>query len=58
VAGEFGKNLRERLPGILARSHGHKFSVRMIQQQPDKFFAGVTGRANDGDFFRIHFQKF
>jgi hypothetical protein len=57
VAGEFGEHLRERLPGVLARGDGHQFRVRMVQQQPDEFLAGVTGRADDGDFFRFHFQK-
>jgi hypothetical protein len=28
----------------------------MMQQQPDEFFAGVTGGADNGDFFRFHFQ--
>jgi hypothetical protein len=58
MAGKFGEHLRERLPGVLARGHGHQLHVRMVQQQPDEFLAGVTGRADDGDFLRIHFQKF
>ena len=57
MAGEFGKHLRERLPGVLARGDGHQFRVRMVQQQLHQFFAGITGRADDGDFFRFHFQK-
>ena len=51
MAGELWENLRERLPGVLARGDGDQFRVRMVQQQPDEFFAGVTGRADDGDFF-------
>jgi hypothetical protein len=31
--------------------------MRMVQQQFDQFFAGVTGRANDGHFFSFHRQK-
>jgi hypothetical protein len=50
MAGEFGKDLAERLPGALARGDGDEFGVRMIEQQPDEFFAGVTGRTNNGDF--------
>ena len=57
MAGEFLKNLRERLPGILARGHGDQFRVRMVQEQLHQNFAGITGRADDGDFFRFHFQK-
>ena len=56
MAGEFRENLRQRLPGVLARGHGHQFRVRMVQQQPDEFLAGVTGRADDGNFFRFHFR--
>ena len=51
VAGKFGEHLRERLPGVLARGRGHQFHVGMVQQQPDEFLAGVTGRADDGDSF-------
>ena len=51
MAGKFRKNLRERLPGILARGDGDQFRVRMILQQLYQNFAGVTGRTNDGDFF-------
>jgi hypothetical protein len=29
----------------------------MVQQQPDEFLAGVTGRADDGDFLCFHVQK-
>ena len=54
VAGELRKNLRQRLAGILARGHGHQFRVGMMQQQPDEFLAGVTGRADDGDFLGFH----
>ena len=54
----FGKNLRQRLPGILARGHGDQFRVRMGQQQPHQFLAGITGGADNGDFFSFHFQKF
>jgi hypothetical protein len=57
VAGEFGKHLRERLPGVLARRDGDEFRVRMVEQQLHKDFAGITGRTDDGDFFCIHFQK-
>ena len=56
VARKFGEHLRERLPGVLARGHGHQLHVGMVQQQPDEFLAGVTGRADDGDFLRIHNQ--
>jgi hypothetical protein len=57
MAGEFWENLRQRLAGILARGDGNQFRVRMVQQQPDQFFAGITGRADDGDFFSFHFLK-
>ena len=57
MAGEFGKHLRQRLPGILARGHGDQFRVRMVQQQLHQFFAGITGRADNGDFLRFHFSK-
>ena len=58
MAGEFRKNLRQRLPGVLARGDGDQFRVRMVQQQLHEDFAGVTGRTDDGDFFRFHFQNF
>ena len=29
----------------------------MMQQQFDQVFAGVTGRTDDGDFFRFHVKK-
>jgi hypothetical protein len=58
VAGEFGEHLRQRLPGVLARGDGHQFRVRMVQEQLHQNFAGVTGRADDGNFFRFHFQNF
>ena len=50
----FGKHLRECLPGTLPRGDGDQFRVRMVEQQPHEFFAGVTGRADDGDFLRFH----
>ena len=56
VARKFGEHLRERLPGVLARGHGHQFHVGMVQQQPDEFLAGVTGRADDGGFLGIHIR--
>jgi hypothetical protein len=28
----------------------------MVQQQPDEFLAGVTGRADDGGFLGIHIR--
>jgi hypothetical protein len=31
MAGEFGKHLRERLAGVLARGDGDQFRVRMVQ---------------------------
>jgi hypothetical protein len=57
VSGEFGKNLRERLPGVLARGDGDEFRVRVVEEQLHEDFAGVTGRTDDGDFFRFHFLK-
>ena len=54
MAGEPGENLRERLPGVLARGDGHQFRMRMVEQQPDQFLAGITGRADDGDFLCFH----
>jgi hypothetical protein len=54
VARKFGEHLRERLPGVLARGHGHQLHVGMVQQQPDEFLAGVTGRADDGGSLCIH----
>jgi len=30
----------------------------MVQEQLHQNFAGVTRRADDGHFFRFHFQKF
>ena len=54
MAGELREDLRQRLPGVLARGDGDQFRVRMVQQQPDEFFAGVTGRADDGDFLHSH----
>ena len=51
---EFGENLRDRLPGVLARRHCGQFRVRMRQQQPYQFFARVTGRADDGDIFHSY----
>ena len=56
MAGEFREHLRQRLPGVLARGDGHQFRVRMVQQQADEFFAGITRRADDGNFFRFHIQ--
>jgi hypothetical protein len=58
MARKFGEHLRERLPGVLARGHGRQFHVGMVQQQPDEFLAGVTGRADDGDSLRFHFKEF
>jgi uncharacterized protein YggL (DUF469 family) len=54
VAGEFREHAGERLPRTLARGDGDQFRMRMVQQQFDKFFAGVTGRPNDGDFLHSH----
>ena len=58
MTGELGEDLRQRLPGVLARGDGDQFRVGMVQQQPDEFFAGVTRRADDCDFLRIHISKF
>jgi hypothetical protein len=57
MAREFGKDLRQRLPGVLARGDGNQFRVRMVQEQLHQNFAGVTRRTDDGDLFRFHFQK-
>ena len=57
MAGEFWKNLCERLPGILARGDGDQFRVRMVQEQLHQDFAGITGRADDGDFLHFHLSK-
>ena len=57
MMGEFRKDLRQRLPGVLARGDGGQLGVRMRQQQPDQFLAGVTRRAHDGDFF-FHIRLF
>jgi hypothetical protein len=57
MAGELGENLRERLPRILARGDGDQFRVRMVEQQLHQFFAGVTRRADNGDFLRFHLSK-
>jgi hypothetical protein len=58
VAGKFRENLRQRLPGVLARGDGDQFRMRMVQEQLHQNFAGVTRRTDDGHFFRFHFQKF
>ena len=57
MAGKFGKHLRERLTGIRARGDRDQFRMRMVQQQLHQNFAGITGRTDDGDFFRFHLQK-
>jgi hypothetical protein len=56
MAGEFGEDLCERLACVLSRGHGHQFRVRMAQQQPDEFLAGITGRAHNGDLLRFHIR--
>src|SRR5476649_1720648 len=58
MAGEFWENLRQRLPGILARGHGDQFRVRMVQEQLHQDFAGISRRADDGDFLHFHFHFF
>ena len=52
MVANFGKDLRERLAGVLARGDRRQFHVRMRQQQPHEFLAGITGRADNGDFDR------
>ena len=56
MAGEFRENLRQSLPGILARGDGDQFRVRMVQEQLHQNFAGITRRADDGHFLSISFR--
>jgi hypothetical protein len=49
--------LGERLAGVLTRGDRDQFHVRMNQNPLDQFFAGITGRTDDGDFFRFHFLR-
>ncbi len=57
VMGELRKDLRQRLPGVLARGDGGQFRVRMRQEQAHEFFAGVTRRTDDGYLFGLHHKK-
>ena len=50
MMGEFRKNLRQSLAGILARGHGGQFRVRMRQEQTHQFLTRVTGRPDNPDF--------
>jgi len=61
MSSAFGSTKRSVLDfGWLAnlRSDRHQFRVRMVQQQPDEFLAGVSRSADDGDFFRFHDLNF
>ncbi len=50
MVAEFGKDLGERLPGVLARGDGGEFDVGMREEQAHKFLAGITGGANNSNF--------
>jgi hypothetical protein len=49
VVGKFGKNLRQALTSVLARSDRRQFGVRMSKKQADQFLARVTGSANNSN---------
>ena len=49
MAGELREHLRDRLAGALARRHRDEFDMRMGEQEPDEFLAGVTRGTDDGD---------
>ena len=57
MVGELREDLRQRLPGVLARGDGGQFRVRMRQEQPDEFLARVPGRTDDGDLFAFIIKK-
>src|SRR5438034_8713068 len=48
---ELRKDLRDGLSGALTRGNRGEFDVRMMEEQPHQFLPGVTGGADDGDFF-------
>jgi hypothetical protein len=52
--GEAREDLGEGLPGVLARGDGAQPGVRVGEEQARQFLPGVTGRAHDGDFLRVH----
>ena len=41
------------LTGVLTRGHRDQLDTGMMQKEPDEFFAGVAGGADDGDADRI-----
>lgn len=53
MIGEFGENLGDGLPGVLARGDDGEFDLRMMQEDSDQFFPGIAGGADDGNF-RFH----
>ncbi len=57
VACELREDLGDALAGVLTGGDGDEFGMRMAEQPSDEFFAGVTGRADDGEAFTaLHFQ--
>ena len=50
MVAEFGKDLGERLPGVLARGDSGEFDMGMGEEQAHEFLAGITGGADDADF--------
>ena len=50
MTGKTRKDLRHGLTRILSRGDRREFDVRMIEQESDEFFAGISGGSYDGDF--------
>ena len=50
MAREARKDLCNGLSRILPRGDRRELDVRMVEQEADEFFAGISGRSNDGDF--------
>jgi hypothetical protein len=57
MMGELREDLRQCLPSVLPRGDGGQLRVRMRQEQPDDFLAGVTRGAYDCDLFHNHNKK-
>src|SRR6185503_16624353 len=53
LIGEFRKDLADGLSGVLPRGNRGQLGMRMGEKKPDEFFAGITGSADNGDFFHL-----
>jgi hypothetical protein len=53
VIGKFREVLRKALSCVLAGGDGSQLDVWMRKKQPDEFFAGISGRADDRDFYSM-----